>query len=214
MILTARTPTLPVPLLTAAQRADFEQACGELRINPEKKLAEWRIDTMNLGKREVDLFVQEELRKLINEAQGMEPLGDGATALGPKGPADGTRQKRKSAPQDLLTRLRTAVHEVEQHVAKKSAMNAKISLEKAEAVLHDLINALEGNVMDKVMEPERADAMSLEASGIFGTAREAFDLLQKMEATRQREANAKKTQREEDQERFHDAVGEPSLEKK
>ena len=59
---------------------------------------------MNLGKREVELFVQEELNKLISEAQGMEPLGDGATALGPKGPAGGTRQKRKSAPQDVMTR--------------------------------------------------------------------------------------------------------------
>ena len=95
---TARTPTLPTPLLTAAQRADFEHACEELGINPEKRLAEWRIDTMSLGKQEVDLFVRQELEKLLNEAQGMEPLGARATALGPKGPADGTRLKRKSAP--------------------------------------------------------------------------------------------------------------------
>ena len=211
---TARTPTLPTPLLTAAQQADFEHACEELGINPEKRLAEWRIDTMSLGKHEVDLFVRQELEKLINEAQGLEPLGDGATALGPKGPADGTRKKRKSAPQDLLTRLRAAVHEVGQHVTNKSLGSAKMSLEKAEATLHDLINVLEGNVMDKLMEPHRADEMSLEASGLFGTAREAVDLLKKQEVARQKEAAFRGAQREEDQERFHDAVGEQSQDKK
>ena len=153
---------------------------------------------MSLTKREVDLFVQEGLEKLINKAQGMEPLGDGAAALGPKGPADGTRQKRKSAPQDLLTRLRTAVHEIDQCVAQKTIGNARMSLVKAESVLQDLMNVLEGNVMDKLMEPERANAMSLEASKLLGTAREAVDLLQKREATRLREANAKSAQREED----------------
>ena len=214
MIPTARTPTLLVPLLTAAQKADFEQACGELGLNPEKRLAEWRIDTMSMNKREVDLFVQEELRKLITEAQGMEPLGDGATALGSKGPAGGTRQKRKSAPQDVMTRFKAAIHEVDQHVATKVISKARMSLEKAEAALHDLMNVLEENVMDKVMEAERADAMSLEASKLLGTAREAVVLLQKMEATRLREADARKAQQEEDQDRFHDAEGETSSEKR
>ncbi len=101
-----RTPTLPVPLLTAAQRADFEQACEVLGINPEKRLSEWRIDSMSLTKRDVDLFIQEELKKLVEEAQGKEPLGDGAGGLDPKGPADRTRQKRKPRQPRLWTKRR------------------------------------------------------------------------------------------------------------
>ena len=209
-----RTPTLPVPLLTAAQKADFEQACEVLGINPEKRLSEWRIDTMNMAKREVDLFVQEELKKLIEEAQGKAPLGDGAGGLDPKGPADRTRQKRKSAPQDVMTRFRTAIHEVEKHVKEKAIGKAAMSLDKAEAAQHDLMSVLEENVMDKLMEAERADAMSAEASKIIGTVREAFVLMKKMEATRQQEANAKWFQQEEEQEEFLDAEGEANSEKK
>ena len=100
--MTSRTPTQSVPLLSAAQLADFEQACEVLDINPDQKLAEWRVDTMGASKRDLELFVQHQLRKLIKEAQALEPQADGAGALKPSGPSTGTRQKRKSAPQDLL----------------------------------------------------------------------------------------------------------------
>ncbi len=187
---TNRTPTQPIPLLTAAQRADFEHACEVLDIDPDKKLAEWRVDTMNLGKRDMELFVQHQLDKMIREAQELEPLGDGAIASKPAGPSTGTRQKRKSAPQDLLTRLRGAIQEVDQHVAGKVLGNANIALEKAKAILIDLINVLEGNVMDKMLDPARADEILLEASSLLGTSREAVELLRKQMAARQREAAA------------------------
>ena len=211
---TARTPTTPIQLLTAAQKADFEQACEVLGINPEKRLSEWRIDSMSLTKQDVDLFVQEELKKLVKEAQGKEPLGDGAGGLDPKGPSVRTRQKRKSAPQEVMTRFIAAIQEAERHVKEKAIAKAAASLGKAEAAQHDLMNTLEENVVDKLMGPEQADAMSVEASKILGTTREAFVLMRKMEAARQKEANARRYQQEEDQEEFFEAEGETDPEKR
>ena len=88
---TNRTPTPLAQLLTAGQMADVEHACGILGIDPNKRIREWRIDTMSLSKRETDLFVRNELEKLIREAQAKEKESSGATATGPSGSATGTQ---------------------------------------------------------------------------------------------------------------------------
>ena len=78
-----RTPTPQVQLLTAGQKADVEHACEILGIDPNKKISEWRIDCMSLSKRDTDLFIRDELEKLIREAQAKEKESGGATATGP-----------------------------------------------------------------------------------------------------------------------------------
>ena len=114
-----RTPVTPMQLLTAGQTADVEHACKILGIDPNKRISEWRIDTMSLSKRETELFIRNELEKLIREAQAKEKEGGGATATGPSGSATGTQEKHKSYPKDALMRLKGVIHEVDQHIVSK-----------------------------------------------------------------------------------------------
>ncbi len=180
-----RTPTAPVQLLTAGQMADVEHACEILGIDPNKIVNEWRIDSMSLTNRDTDLFVRDELEKLIREAQAKEKGAGGATAPGPNGPATGTREKRKSYPQDVLVRLRGVIHEVDQYVASKQLECAEMALERAEAVVNDLMKALDRNVKDKLMEAEKAYEISGEAAGLMRVPREAVDLLKKRAAAQE-----------------------------
>ncbi len=180
-----RTPTAPVQLLTAGQTADVEHACKILGIDPNKKISEWRIDSMSMNKRDTDLFIHDELEKLIREAQAKEKESGGAAATGPNGPSSGTREKRKSYPQDLLTRLKGIIREVDQSVAGNLLECAETALTRAEAVLSDLDNILDKNVKDQLMTADKAHEVGVEAARLMKVPREAVDLLRKRVAARE-----------------------------
>ena len=192
---TNRTPTPLAQLLTAGQMADVEHACGILGIDPNKKVSEWRIDSMGTSKKETDLFIRNELEKLIREAQGRDKEGGGATASGPSGSA--TWKQENPLPTDSLMRLKGVLHEVDQYVAAKQLECAEMALERAEAVVNDLMKVLDRNVKDKLMEADEAYEISGEAAVLMRIPREAVNLLKKRVAAQEKEAA--------ENEAFHDA---------
>ncbi len=147
-----RTPATPSQLLTVGQTADVEHACKILGIDPEKRVSEWRIDSMSLSKRETDSFIRHELEKLIREAQAKEKEAVGSTASGSNAASAGKQEN--PLPKDSLMRLKGVLHEVDQYVAARQLECAELALARAETVVNVLMKVLDRNVNSKLMEAD------------------------------------------------------------